>query len=63
MDPSSPVEPVLVAWGITTEGKPVFVGLSPETGESTDASADFLTGCANAALALRCWSSLKAPRA
>ena len=31
------------ALGITTEGKPVFVGLAPGTGESTDAWADFLT--------------------
>ncbi|AFJ35192.1 hypothetical protein OEM_21540 [Mycobacterium intracellulare subsp. yongonense 05-1390] len=43
MHPGSPAEPVLAAWGITTEGKPVFVGLSPGTGESTDAWADFLT--------------------
>lgn len=43
MHPGSPAEPVLAAWGITTEGKPVFVGLAPVTGESTDAWADFLT--------------------
>ncbi|WP_264916669.1 IS256 family transposase, partial [Mycobacterium kiyosense] len=43
MHPGSPAEPVLAAWGITTEGKPVFVGLSPGTGESTDAWSDFLT--------------------
>ncbi len=43
MHPGSPAEPVLAAWGITTEDKPVFVGLSPGTGESTDAWADFLT--------------------
>ena len=43
MHPGSPAEPVLAAWGISTEGKPVFVGLSPGTGESTDAWADFLT--------------------
>jgi putative transposase len=43
MHPGSPAEPVLAAWGITTEGKPVFVGLAPGTGESTDAWADFLT--------------------
>ena len=30
-------------WGITTDGKPVFVGLAPGSGESTDAWADFLT--------------------
>jgi len=44
MHPGSPAEPVVAAWGITTEGKPVFVGLSPGTGESTDAWAEFLTG-------------------
>jgi len=43
MHPGSPAEPVLAAWGITTDGKPVFVGLAPGTGESTDAWADFLT--------------------
>ncbi len=43
MHPGSPAEPVLAAWGITTEGEPVFVGLAPGTGESTDAWADFLT--------------------
>lgn len=43
MHPGSPAEPVLAAWGITTEGKPVFVGLAPGAGESTDAWADFLT--------------------
>jgi len=43
MHPGSPAEPVVAAWGITTEGTPVFVGLSPGTGESTDAWADFFT--------------------
>lgn len=43
MHPGSPAEPVLAAWGITTDGKPVFVGLAPGAGESTDAWADFLT--------------------
>ena len=43
MHPGSPAEPVLAAWGITTDGKPVFVGLAPGSGESTDAWADFLT--------------------
>lgn len=44
MHPGSPAEPVLAAWGITTDGKPVFVGLASGSGESTDAWADFLTG-------------------
>jgi putative transposase len=35
-------EPVLAAWGITTEGKPVFVALAPGGSESTDAWAGFL---------------------
>jgi putative transposase len=37
-------EPVLAAWGITTEGKPMFVGLEPGGAESTDAWACFLDG-------------------
>ena len=37
-------EPVLVAWGITTDGKPVLVGLAPGSSESHDAWADFLRG-------------------
>ena len=37
-------EPVLAAWGITTEGKPVFVGLKPGGAESTDAWSGFLAG-------------------
>ena len=37
-------EPVLVAWGITTDGKPVLVGLAPGSSESHDAWADFLAG-------------------
>jgi transposase-like protein len=51
MHPGSPAEPVLAAWGITTEGKPVFVGLAPGTGESTDAWADFLTDLRDRGLA------------
>lgn len=39
MHPGSPAEPILAAWGITTDGKPVFVGLAPGSGESTDASS------------------------
>jgi transposase-like protein len=35
-------EPVLAAWGITTAGKPVFVGLAAAGSESTDAWGDFL---------------------
>jgi putative transposase len=36
-------EPVLVAWGITTTGKPVLLHLAPGASESTDAWAGFLS--------------------
>ncbi len=35
-------EPVLAAWGITTDGRPVLVGLAPGESESHDAWAEFL---------------------
>ena len=44
MHPGSPAEPVLVAWGITSSGKPVFVGLEPGSAESHDAWAGFFRG-------------------
>jgi len=37
-------EPVLAAWGMTTEGRPVLVGLEPGASESTDAWSGFLNG-------------------
>ena len=37
-------EPVLAAWGITTEGRPVLVGLDTGASESTDAWKGFLEG-------------------
>jgi transposase-like protein len=43
MHPGSPAEPVLAAWGITTDGKPAFIGLAPGSGESADAWHGFLT--------------------
>ena len=42
MHPGAPAEPVLAAWGIDTDGKPVLVGLAPAASESTDAWDDFL---------------------
>jgi hypothetical protein len=35
--PKARAEPVLVAWGIDVDGKPVFLGLAPGAAESTDA--------------------------
>ena len=51
MHPGSPAEPVLAAWGITTDGKPAFAGLAPGTGESADAWHDFLTDLKDRGLA------------
>jgi transposase-like protein len=44
MHPGAPAEPVLVAWGITSNGKPLFLGLEPGNSESTDAWAGFFRG-------------------
>lgn len=49
--PGSPAEPILVAWGVTTDDKPVFVGLAPGVVESTDVWADFLTDLTDRGLA------------
>ena len=38
----SPTEPVLVAWGIDTDGKPHLVGLTASASEPTDAWREFL---------------------
>jgi putative transposase len=51
MHPGSPAEPVLAAWGITTGGKPAFIGLAPGTGESFDAWKDFLADLRDRGLA------------
>ena len=51
MHPGSPAEPVLAAWGITTGGKPSFIGLAPGSGESADAWHDFLQDLQNRGLA------------
>jgi putative transposase len=44
MHAGSRAEPVLAAWGISSDGKPVFVGLDAGGAESTDAWGDFLDG-------------------
>lgn len=50
MHPGAPAEPVLAAWGIDTDGRPVFVGLAPAGSESTDAWDDFLAELKNRGL-------------
>jgi putative transposase len=51
MHPGSAAEPVLCAWGIDVDGKPVFVGLAPAGSESTDAWDDFLADLRHRGLA------------
>ena len=55
--PGSPAEPVLAAWGITTGGKPAFIGLAPGSSESADAWHDFLADLKDRGLLPRRWSS------
>ena len=50
MHPGAPAEPVLAAWGIDTDGHPVFVGLAPAASESTDAWDGFLADLMNRGL-------------
>ena len=40
--PNAAAEPVLAAWGIDTDGKPVFIGLESASSESGDAWDGFL---------------------
>jgi putative transposase len=42
---------VLAAWGITSDGKPTFIGLAPGTDESADAWHAFLAGLKDRGLA------------
>jgi putative transposase len=42
MHPGAPAEPVLCAWGVTTQGSPVLVGLAPGSDEGHDPWAGFL---------------------
>jgi len=42
MHPGAPAEPVLCAWGVTTQGTPVLLGLAPGSDEGTDPWAGFL---------------------
>ena len=51
MHPGAQAEPILAALGITTAGKPIFVGLAPGVVEYTDAWANFLTDLTDRGLA------------
>jgi transposase-like protein len=49
--PGANAEPVLAAFGVTTDGAPVLVGLAPGATESHDAWADFLRDLVSRGLA------------
>ena len=49
-------EPVLAAWGIDTDGKPVFIGLEAASSESATRGKDSLPGWVSAGWPARCWS-------
>ena len=50
MHPKARAEPVLVAWGISTDGHAVFLGLGPGAAESTDAWRGLLEDLADRGL-------------
>lgn len=53
MHQGSRAEPVLAAWGITTAGKPVPVGLEAAGNEGNDAWNDFLDGLTRSYVSLK----------
>jgi putative transposase len=61
LHPGAPAEPVLAAWGIDVDGKPVFVGLAPASSESTDAWDDFLADLKERGLGAPLLGSATAP--
>ncbi len=61
MHPGARAEPVLAAWGITTDGAPVFVALAAGGSESADAWGGFLDELRGRACDRRCWSFLTEP--
>jgi putative transposase len=63
MHPGARAEPVLVAWGITTHGAPVLLGLAPAAGEPTTPGPGSWPSWLAVGCARRCWSSPTAPRA
>jgi putative transposase len=50
LHPKAKAEPVLAAWGIDVDGKPVFLGLGPGAAESTDAWRGLLEDLADRGL-------------
>ena len=63
MHPGSPAEPVLAAWGITTDGKPAFIGLAPGTASPPTPGQPSSPTSRTAAWPPRCWSSATEPGA
>jgi putative transposase len=61
MHPGARAEPVLAAWGITTEGKAVLVALGEAPASPPTPGTTSSTSSPPAASPHRCWSSPTAP--
>jgi len=55
MHPGARAEPVLCAWGITSQGAPVLVGLAPGSDEGHDPGPASSASWSPAACGRRCW--------
>jgi transposase-like protein len=55
MHPDARAEPVLCAWGITTQGAPLLVGLAPASDEGHDPGLGSLVSWSLAGCGRRCW--------
>jgi len=62
MHPGARAEPVLAAWGITTGGKPMLVGLAQAAPRATTPGRTSWPGWSPAGCGRPCWSSPTVPR-
>ena len=62
MHPGAPAEPVLAAWGIDTDGKPVFVGWRRRRRSRPTPGTTSSPTSPSAACGRRCWGSATAPQ-
>ena len=55
MHPGAPAEPVLVAWGMTSTGKPVFLGLEPGSRSRPTPGPGSSRASPTGGFGTRCW--------
>jgi hypothetical protein len=56
LHPGAPAEPVLCAWGLTTCGSPVLLGLAPGSDEGHDLGRGSWASWSSGGCGRRCWS-------